>query len=99
MAISILSIIGIGIYYSFFQNQKKAAAPKSLEKQTKTVQPATMSATASDIPEKRQNGDFYLSGNQNGSKKGSCFSESDQSKILNCVSASTAAQHSINRGV
>jgi cytoskeletal protein RodZ len=69
IAFSILSIIGIGIYYSFFQNQKKAAADKSPEKQIKTVQPAAISATASDIHEKRQNGDFYQSGNQKNSEK------------------------------
>jgi len=55
LAVGILIILSIGLYYSFFQNQKKAVADKSLEERHKTIQPTLISTIADDLPQKKQN--------------------------------------------
>ncbi len=69
LAVGILIILSIGLYYSFFQNQKKAVADKSLEERYKTIQPTLISTIADDLPQKKQNKNSIQPRKQNGFKK------------------------------
>ena len=66
LAFCILSIIAIGAYYSFFQNEKKAAAKISLEEQNKTMQPKLISTIKTDFIQKRQDNNPFPSGKPTG---------------------------------
>ena len=69
LAVGILIILAVGLYYSFFQNQKEAVVNKSLEEQHKTTQPTLASTIAYDRPQKKQNKNSFQSRKQNGFKK------------------------------
>jgi len=66
LAFCILSIIAIGAYYSFFQNQTEAPAKISLEEQNKTLQPALISTIKPESSQKRQDNDPFPPGQQTG---------------------------------
>ncbi len=68
-AVGILIILAVGLYYSFFQNQKEAVADKSLEDQHKTTQPTLTPLRAHDLPQGKQNKDSFQSKKQDGFKK------------------------------
>jgi len=69
LAVGMLIILSIGLYHSLFQNQKGASAKKSSEEQDKNRQPAPISTTAYDLPQKKQNNDSLHSRKQNDFKK------------------------------
>ena len=66
LAFCISSIIAIGAYYTFFQNEKKAAAKISLEEPNKIIQPTPISTTKPEILLKRQANNPSPSGKQTG---------------------------------
>ena len=69
LAVGILIILSIGLYYSFFQNQKKAVADNNLEEQPKTLQPPPILTVAYDLPQKKQNKIFFQTRKQDGFEK------------------------------
>ena len=69
LAFSILMILTIGVYYSFFQNQKKATIDKSLREPNKTIQPTIISKIDTNLTSERQNGNSFQSRKQNGFEK------------------------------
>ena len=68
-AVGILIILSVGLYYSFFQNQKEAVVNKSSAEQHKTAQPPQISTTASGLPRKKQHKNSFQSRKQNDIKK------------------------------
>jgi len=66
LAFCILSIIAIGAYYSFFQNQTEAPAKISLEEKNKALQPALISTIKPEPSQNRQDNDPFPSGKQTG---------------------------------
>ena len=66
LAFCILSIIAIGAYYTFFQNEKMATAIISLEEPNKTIQPTPISTIKPEILEKRQDNKPFPSAKQTG---------------------------------
>jgi len=69
LAFSILTVLAIGVYYSFFQNQKKATVDKSPQEPSKTIQPTIISKTDTNLLQERQNGYSFQSRKQNGFEK------------------------------
>ena len=67
LAFIILTILAIGVFYYFFQNQKTAQADKSLEEPNKAIQPAIISKIEPSFPEGGQEGNSFQSMKQNGS--------------------------------
>jgi hypothetical protein len=78
LAFSILIILTIGVYYSFFQNQKKATIDKSLQEPNKTIQPTIISKIDIILPPERQNGNSFQSRRQNGFEE---ITENKESRV------------------
>jgi len=69
LAFSILTILIVGVYYLFFQNQKKATVDESLQEPSKTILPTNISKTDTNLLQERQNGYSFQSRKQNGFEK------------------------------
>ena len=81
LAFSILIILTIGVYYSFFQNQKKATIDKSLQESNKTIQPTIISKIDTNLPPERQNSNSFQSRKKNGFEKKLENLENKESKV------------------
>jgi cytoskeletal protein RodZ len=69
LAFSILTVLAIGAYYGFFQNQKESTVDKSPREPNEIIQPNIISKTDTNILQERQNGDSFQSGKQDGFEK------------------------------
>ncbi|MGV7224007.1 MAG: DUF2914 domain-containing protein [Nitrospinales bacterium] len=69
LAVGILIVLSFGLYYSFFQDHKKALADNNFEEQPKTIHPTLISTAAYDLPQKKLNKNSFQSSKQDGSEK------------------------------
>jgi cytoskeletal protein RodZ len=69
LAVVLLITLSFGLYYSFFQDQKKAVVGDNLEEQLKTTNPTPIATVAYDLPPKNQDKTSFQSGKQGGFEK------------------------------
>lgn len=69
LAVGMLFVLSIGIYYSFFQHQKEAVVAENLIEHPATKQQQLISTAPYELPPKKQNTNAYQANYQNGHSK------------------------------